>query len=157
MTTRALFFRAGKDTADGAVATSILFALGTAAVAEFAGLHLAFGAFFAGAVMPRHPELIDHIVQKLETVTNFLLLPLFFAYTGLRTQMGLVHGAELWLWTGSILLTAVAGKLGGCMTAARLSGSSWRDSLTVGTLMNTRGLMGLVALNIGLVYRFNKI
>jgi Kef-type K+ transport system membrane component KefB len=146
----AKFFPIGAENPSGAVASCLLLALSSALVTEFAGLHPAFGAFLAGAIIPRRPELIDHVVQKLEAVTNFLLLPMFFVYTGLRTQMGLVHGTEMWKWTGLIVLTAVVGKLGGCMAGALACGNSWRDALVIGTLMNTRGLMELVALNIGL-------
>jgi len=142
-------FRLGNDPR-GPVAASILFALSTAALTEALGLHVALGSFLAGAIIPQRSELIDPIVEGLSPVTDFFLLPLFFAYTGLRTQMGLVRGFELWLPMCAILVSAVVGKLGGCTIAGRFSGSSWREALAIGALMNSRGLMELVALNIGL-------
>jgi Kef-type K+ transport system membrane component KefB len=134
----ARFFLINPENPNGAVASYLLLALSSALMTELAGLHPAFGAVLAGATIPRRPELIDHIVQSLETVTNFLLLPLFFAYTGLRTEMGLVHGTEMWMWTGVIVLTAVVGKLGGCMAGALACRNSWSDAVAIGTLMNTR-------------------
>ena len=89
----------------------------------------------------------------IEDLVNLLLLPAFFAYVGMRTQIGLVSGGELWLICGLIVLVATAGKFGGSFAAARFSGLSWRDSSAVGMLMNTRGLMELVVLNIGLDLR----
>jgi Kef-type K+ transport system membrane component KefB len=86
----------------------------------------------------------------LEPLTVALLLPLFFAYTGLRTRLGLVVGADLWFDCALIILTAIVGKPGGSMISARLTGMSWRDASALGILMNTRGLMELVVLNIGL-------
>lgn len=79
-----------------------------------------------------------------------LLLPAFFAYTGMRTQINLVNGWKSWLWCGAIILVATFGKFGGTLVAARLTGLSWRDAAALGTLMNTRGLMELIVLNIGL-------
>ena len=143
-------FPPGEPPSDRTVASSMLLALACAAATEYLGVHLLFGAFLAGAIMPRRPELVDHIVQRVETVTNVVLLPLFFAYTGLRTQIGLVHGSDMWMWTALIVLTAIGGKLGGSIIAARVSGSRWREAGALGVLMNTRGLMELVALNIGL-------
>jgi Kef-type K+ transport system membrane component KefB len=88
-------------------------------------------------------------VAKLEDLIVVLLLPAFFAFTGLRTQIGLVNGAGLWLVCGVIILVASLGKFGGSAVASRLSGMSWRDSAALGILMNTRGLMELIVLNIG--------
>ena len=135
---------------DRTVAIAVGFALASAAVTELLGIHLLFGAFLAGAIMPRRPELVDWLVQRLESITLIVLLPLFFAVTGLRTSIGLVNGAEMWGYTGLIVLTAIAGKLGGSTIAARCAGLTWRDGALLGALMNTRGLMELVALNIGL-------
>src|SRR5947208_1940997 len=115
------------------------------------GIHAIFGAFLFGAVMPQRSEFIRELVGKLEDFVAVFLLPLFFAYTGLRTQIGLLSGAPtLWLFCGLILLVAVVGKWGGSAAAAKATGLKWRESLAVGILMNTRGLTELIILNIGL-------
>ena len=115
------------------------------------GIHAIFGAFLLGAVMPARSELVGELVAKLEDFTVVFLLPLFFAFTGLRTNLGLL-GGELRLWgvCGLILLVAVAGKWGGSTVAARVMGMGWRESMALGVLMNTRGLTELIILNIGL-------
>jgi Kef-type K+ transport system membrane component KefB len=89
------------------------------------------------------------VIDKIEDVSIILLLPLFFVITGLRTQIGLINEGHLWITFGWILLVAVAGKFGGSALAARMVGQSWKDSLSIGVLMNTRGLMQLIVLNIG--------
>jgi Kef-type K+ transport system membrane component KefB/nucleotide-binding universal stress UspA family protein len=115
------------------------------------GIHAIFGAFLFGAVMPQRSEFIRELVGKLEDFVAVFLLPLFFAYTGLRTRIGLIGGdPKLWLFCGLILLVAVAGKWGGSTAAAKAVGLKWRESLAVGILMNTRGLTELIILNIGL-------
>jgi K+:H+ antiporter len=115
------------------------------------GIHAIFGAFLFGAIMPQRSEFIRELVDKLEDFVALFMLPLFFAYTGLRTQIGLIGGdMELWLLCGLVLLVAVAGKWGGSTVAAKAVGLSWRESLAVGILMNTRGLTELIILNIGL-------
>jgi K+:H+ antiporter len=100
--------------------------------------------------MPRHERLSQEVSQKLEAVVVVLLLPLYFALTGLRSNIFLVSGSSLWGYALVIVLLAVIGKLGGSMIAARLNGMSWNESAAVGVLMNTRGLVELVILNIGL-------
>lgn len=135
---------------ENAIAIIILLVIASALTTEALGVHLLFGAFLAGVVMPKNEVLVDHIRQKFESVTLVLLLPLFFAYTGLRTRLGLLHGAEMWAECAIIVIVAVAGKLGGSMAAARLAGMPLRDAAALGVLMNTRGLMELVVLNIGL-------
>ncbi|MCW5963557.1 MAG: cation:proton antiporter [Bryobacterales bacterium] len=113
-------------------------------------MHLLFGAFLFGAVLPKHPHFVHAVSERVQSLTLVLLLPVFFAYTGLRTSIGLVRGPEMWLFCGLIILVAVAGKLGGSALAAKAAGLSWRDALGLGVFMNTRGLMELVVLNIGL-------
>ncbi|HMC41959.1 MAG TPA: cation:proton antiporter, partial [Acidimicrobiales bacterium] len=115
------------------------------------GIHAIFGAFLLGAIMPARSELVGELVAKLEDFTVVFLLPLFFAFTGLRTNVGLL-GADLRLWglCGLVLLVAVAGKWGGSAVAARVMGMGWRESMALGVLMNTRGLTELIILNIGL-------
>jgi Kef-type K+ transport system membrane component KefB/nucleotide-binding universal stress UspA family protein len=115
------------------------------------GIHAIFGAFLFGAVMPQRSHLIREVVGKLEDFIGLFLLPLFFAFTGLRTQIGLLGSdATLWALCGLVLLVAVVGKWGGSAVAARVVGLEWRESMALGILMNTRGLTELIILNIGL-------
>jgi Kef-type K+ transport system membrane component KefB len=116
---------------------------------EIIGIHALFGAFLAGAVMPEAGEFRRKIATLLEKFSSVLLLPLFFAFTGLRTEIGLLSGMQDWLICLAIVGVATLGKLGGSTVAARVTGMSWRESLQLGALMNTRGLMELIALNIG--------
>lgn len=124
--------------------------LASAMTTEAIGIHALFGAFLLGAVIPHDGRLAREFTAKLKDPVTVLLLPAFFAYTGMRTQIGLVSTGTDWLWCGAIVLVATLGKFGGAMLAARLTGQSWRDSAALGALMNTRGLMELIALNIGL-------
>ena len=116
---------------------------------EVIGIHALFGAFMAGAIMPESAKFRDIFIEKVEDVALVLLLPLFFVFTGLRTEIGLLNDTYLWKVTGIIILVAVAGKFLGSALAARFVGQNWKDSLIIGALMNTRGLMELVVLNIG--------
>jgi Kef-type K+ transport system membrane component KefB len=116
---------------------------------EVIGIHALFGAFMTGAIMPDISKIRNIIIEKIEDVSLILLLPLFFVFTGLRTQIGLINDAYLWQITGLIIGVAVVGKFLGSALAAKFVGQNWRDSLTIGALMNTRGLMELVVLNIG--------
>lgn len=116
---------------------------------EIIGIHALFGAFMAGAIMPENTKFRNIFIEKVEDVALVLLLPLFFVFTGLRTEIGLLNEGHLWLVTGAIILVAVVGKFVGSALAAKFVGQSWKDSLTIGALMNTRGLMELVVLNIG--------
>jgi Kef-type K+ transport system membrane component KefB len=143
------FERDGRLTQD-VLALVCLVTLVSAFVTETLGIHALFGAFLAGAAMPKGDEFVRALAGKLEDVTVVLFLPLFFAFTGLRTRIGLVDGAEMWGWCALIVVVAVAGKMGGGTLAARMTGMSWREAGAIGTLMNTRGLMELVILNIGL-------
>ncbi|GAA4467311.1 hypothetical protein GCM10023189_50790 [Nibrella saemangeumensis] len=131
------------------LASTFIILLLSCYVTEAIGVHALFGAFLTGVTMPRNPAIRRILKNKIEDVSLFLLLPLFFVLTGLRTKIGLLDSPALWLDTGLIILLAVLGKLGGCAIAARLTGSGWADSLKLGVLMNTRGLMELVVLNIG--------
>ena len=135
---------------DSNIAFLMLLVLASALITERLGIHLLFGAFLLGAVMPKDQKFVQYLLGKFESVVVLLLLPLFFAFSGLRTKIGLVHGTEMWICTGLITLVAVAGKLGGSMLAARACGIEWREATGLGILMNTRGLMELVILNIGL-------
>ena len=116
---------------------------------EVIGIHALFGAFMAGAVMPENMKFRNIFIEKVDDVAVVLLLPLFFVFTGLRTQIGLLNDPHLWMITGVIILVAVTGKFLGSALAAKFVGQSWKDSLAIGALMNTRGLMELIVLNIG--------
>ena len=116
---------------------------------EVIGIHALFGAFMAGAIMPENIRFRNIFIEKVEDIALVLLLPLFFVFTGLRTEIGLLNDPYLWKVTGLIILVAVVGKFIGSAIAAKFVGQNWKDSLTIGALMNTRGLMELVVLNIG--------
>lgn len=121
-----------------------------AAITEAIGIHALFGAFLFGAVFPKQDGLGHALATKLESVAVLLLLPLFFAYSGIRTQLGLVSGAQQWLIVAALIALATLGKFGGSAVAARLSGMRWREASAIGVLMNTRGLMELIVLNVGM-------
>ena len=131
------------------VAIFFLTLLVSAYMTEVIGIHALFGAFMAGAIMPDQTRFRSLFIEKVEDVAVIILLPLFFVFTGLRTEIGLINDPYLWKITGFIILVAVAGKFLGSALAAKFVGQTWRDSLTIGALMNTRGLMELVVLNIG--------
>lgn len=121
----------------------------SAYLTEAIGIHALFGAFMAGAIMPENVRFRNIFIEKVEDIALVLFLPLFFVFTGLRTQIGLLDDPYLWKMTGVIILVAVVGKFVGSALAAKFVGQNWRDSLAIGALMNTRGLMELVVLNIG--------
>jgi Kef-type K+ transport system membrane component KefB len=128
------------------LAAVLLSALATEAI----GIHAIFGAFLLGAIIPHDSPVAQTLAHKLEDVVAVMLLPAFFAFTGMRTQIGLVSGLEAWLMCGLIIFVATAGKVGGTLLSARLSGLGWHDAMSLGILMNARGMMELIALNIGL-------
>ena len=128
----------------------VLLVLVSALFTDRLGIHLLFGAFLFGAIMPKEHNFVRYIQDRFETITVTLLLPLFFAFTGLRTSIGLVQGREMWMYCGLIILVATIGKLGGSTAAAWLAGMPIREATGLGVLMNARGLMELVILNIGL-------
>jgi Kef-type K+ transport system membrane component KefB len=141
---------AAKSVSQGAFAIIVVGLLLSTLATEAAGIHAIFGAFLLGALIPHDSRLARDLIHKLEDVVVVLFLPAFFAFTGMRTQIGLVHGASQWLVAGVILLTASVGKFGGSFVAARITGLGNRDSASLGILMNTRGLMELIVLNLGL-------
>jgi Kef-type K+ transport system membrane component KefB len=124
--------------------------LGSALATESIGIHALFGSFLLGAVIPHQSRLARDLTVKLHDVVVVLFLPAFFAFSGMRTQIQLVNGAEQWLLCGLVVLVACVGKFGGTAVAARLSGLSWNQASALGILMNTRGLVELIVLNIGL-------
>jgi Kef-type K+ transport system membrane component KefB len=113
-------------------------------------VHAIFGAFLIGAIVPHESRMARLTRDRIEDVVRVLLLPAFFAFTGLRTQIGLLQGVDDWIICLVIIAVATAGKFGGATLAARGSGLDWRDSAALGILMNTRGLVELIVLNIGL-------
>lgn len=145
----ALYERRGMLTHD-TLALILLVTLASGWVTESLGVHALFGAFLAGVVMPRHHEFAQQVLQRLESLTVVMLLPLYFAFTGLRSSFLLIVGAGMWFYCVVIILLAVIGKFGGSLVAAKFSGMSWREAAAVGVLMNTRGLVELIILNVGL-------
>jgi Kef-type K+ transport system membrane component KefB len=146
-------FRKNGEISENGMAFLILLAMISALCTERLGIHLLFGSFLMGAIMPKEPKFVRYVLDRFETVTITLLLPLFFAFTGLRTNIGLMKGPNMWFYCALIILVATGGKLGGSTIAAWLSGMQVREAAGLGTLMNTRGLMELVILNIGMDIR----
>jgi Kef-type K+ transport system membrane component KefB len=142
------FVREGRITSSIAV-TVFAVAMTCAWLTDLIGIYSVFGGFIAGACMPKGKFAAAMKVQ-IEHVTAALLLPIFFVYSGLNTQIGLIAGGQAWLIAGLLFVCAVVGKLLGCTLAAKAGGESWRDAATIGVLMNARGLMELIILNIGL-------
>ena len=122
----------------------------SAVATERIGIHALFGAFVFGALFPSDGRLAEQLRLRLDDVVVVLLLPVFFAFTGMRTQIGLLSSPLDWALCGLVIAVATLGKLGGTFVAARFAGMSMRDSTALGILMNTRGLMELIVLNVGL-------
>jgi Kef-type K+ transport system membrane component KefB len=129
----------------GVIAVLVLL---SATATDAIGVHPLFGAFLAGLCFPRVPQWQAGVKARLEMVISVLLLPFFFALTGMRTRLDLLGGATVWMWTAVILAVAVAGKMGGATLGVRLTGGTWRNGLALGALLNTRGLVELIVLNI---------
>jgi Kef-type K+ transport system membrane component KefB len=140
--------RASSELGFGLLGIAVAGAFASAAATEWAGVHPLFGAFIAGVCFPRIEAWQHAIRMRLDMITSVLLLPLFFALTGLRTRLDLLNDPVMWLWTGVVLVGAVVGKMGGAVLAARWNRQSWRDAFALGALLNTRGLVELVVLNI---------
>ena len=142
--------RVGNDLIGKRIVTLVLVIVFTSSLfTELIGIHALFGAFLAGVIMPSHEGLRSFLRERLETFSASFLLPLFFAFTGLRTQIGLLDDWQSWLMCVAVIGVAIAGKLGGSMIAARWTGMNWQESFLVGALMNTRGLVELIVLNLG--------
>jgi Kef-type K+ transport system membrane component KefB len=118
-------------------------------ITEMIGIHALFGAFLMGLTLPEHDQFKEKLIARIQDITTIVLLPLFFALTGLRTQLGALDDLQSWLVCGLVLVVAIAGKFGGAALAARFTGHSWRTSCILGALMNTRGLVELIVLNLG--------
>jgi Kef-type K+ transport system membrane component KefB len=130
-----------------AVVIGVVF--GAALITEVIGIHALFGAFFAGAILPADEDVRRGLRERLESFSAVFLLPLFFAFTGLRTQVGLLDDGWAWFTCFAIIALATIGKLAGSTLTARLMGIDWNSAFILGALMNTRGLMELIALNVG--------
>jgi K+:H+ antiporter len=133
----------------GAIAMVFCAVLVAALTTEAIGVHAIFGAFLFGVVLPHDSALARELRQSLENLVTILLLPAFFAFTGMRTQIGLLSGTYEWLICALIIGVATLGKFGGAFVAARSTGLTWQYAAGLGVLMNTRGLMELIVLNVG--------
>jgi Kef-type K+ transport system membrane component KefB len=134
----------------GAVVGTLFLLVLSAGITELIGIHALFGAFLFGTCLPKESGFAKAMAEKLESVAVLLLMPLFFAYSGLRTQIGLLSGAGHWLVALGFIAIATLGKFGGSTLAARFTGLRWREASAIGVLMNTRGLMELIVLNVGM-------
>ncbi len=146
---RPLLRRLPSRLSEAVLAFVLVLVLASAWITELLGIHALFGAFLVGAIVPRQSSLNEAFIPHIRGVTSVILLPLFFAATGLRTNVGVLQSPTLWLCCALVLVVAIAGKLGGAALSARAVGFSWREATTIGVLMNTRGLMEMVVLNIG--------
>ncbi len=135
---------------EGGMALIMVALLLSALATEIIGIHAIFGAFLLGAVIPHDSRIAQDLAHRLDDLVRILFLPAFFAFTGMRTQFGLLSTGEEWAMCGMIVLVATVGKFGGTLFAAKLTGLNWIDSAALGVLMNTRGLVELIVLNIGL-------
>lgn len=140
---------ADRKRARGLLGGILAFVLASAWVTEGIGIHALFGGFLAGVVMPNVSGFRVFLKDQLEAFSSAALLPLFFVFTGLRTQISLLNDWLGWLTCLGIIIVAITGKLGGSMLMARWTSMNWRESFSIGVLMNTRGLVELVVLNIG--------
>ena len=135
---------------EGGIAIFFVGLLLSALATEFIGIHAIFGAFLLGAITPHDSRVAKELTDRIEDLVRIMFLPAFFAFTGMRTQVSLVSTQEEWILCGVIILVATIGKFGGTLIAAKLTGLNWRDSSALGILMNTRGLVELIVLNLGL-------
>jgi Kef-type K+ transport system membrane component KefB len=135
--------------APGVIAAVLIFMTASALTTQVIGIHALFGAFLAGVVMPRNKAFHEYLTLRIENFSSIFLLPLFFAFSGLRTEVGLLEDASSWFICLGIIAVAIVGKLVGSMVPARFTGMSWNEAFSLGALMNTRGLIELIALNIG--------
>lgn len=135
---------------EGGIAIFFVALLFSALATEIIGIHAIFGAFLLGAITPHNSRVAEELTHRIQDLVRIMFLPAFFAFTGMRTQFGLLSSGDDWLLCGVIILVASVGKFGGTLAAARLTGLKWRDSAALGILMNTRGLVELIVLNLGL-------
>jgi Kef-type K+ transport system membrane component KefB len=140
----------GREPGQTAIAAALISMLIAALITEAIGVHAIFGAFLMGAVIPHDSRLVQALERSINHLVSILLLPAFFALAGMRTDIGLLEGWSHWGTLALIVIVATVGKLGGTTLTARATGLSWRDAAGLGALMNTRGLMELIVLNVGL-------
>jgi Kef-type K+ transport system membrane component KefB len=143
-------FDASPNVGERSLALVLVAVLLSAVATEFIGIHAIFGAFLLGAIIPHESVIARHVTERLQDIVRVMFLPAFFAFTGLRTEIGLVNTGTDWAWCAVIIAVATTGKFGGTLLAAKAAGLDWRDSAALGILMNTRGLVELIVLNIGL-------
>jgi Kef-type K+ transport system membrane component KefB len=148
LTRRLMGGRSGQSLSVPGLGIAVAVALLSAYVTDAIGVHPLFGAFLAGVCFPRVPQWQQGLRDRLDTTVSTVLLPFFFALTGMRTRLDLLNSPRVWLWTAVILAVAVAGKVGGAVLGARITGEPWRAALALGALLNTRGLVELIVLNI---------
>jgi Kef-type K+ transport system membrane component KefB len=146
----ARFVRRNREVTQPILALALAALLLSSLATEVIGIHAVFGAFILGVIIPAESRVAVGIARRLEDLVLVLLLPIFFAYAGARVELGLMHSVTDWLLCALVVATACAGKFGGTVLAARMTGQGWRDSMVVAVLMNTRGLVELIMLNIGL-------
>lgn len=147
--TRKVLRESGGEISLNALATLLILIFLCAIATNLIGIFSIFGAFLLGAVLFDQHEFVDAVKRRLSDFVTVFFLPIFFTYTGLRTDIGSMLGGELWAMCGLVLLAAMAGKLGGCTLAARGNGLDWNESASIGVMMNTRALMELIVINIG--------
>jgi Kef-type K+ transport system membrane component KefB len=143
-------FEASSHASVDQVAAVVVGLLLSAYITEWIGIHSIFGAFVFGALVPGDSQLAKKLARQLADIVSVLFLPIFFAQIGMRSDLSLLDNAADWLACAGIIVVACVGKIGGSAVAARCSGTSWREAARVGVLMNTRGLMELVVLSLGL-------
>src|SRR2546426_4890312 len=139
----------GGEISPSALALLLILIFLSAAITNLIGPFSIFGAFIVGAVLYDRHEFREAVSRRLRDFVTVFFLPIFFTYTGLRTDIGTMHGGLMWALCGLVILAAIAGKVGGCTTAALLNGLTWKEAWLVGVLMNTRALMELIAVNLG--------
>ncbi|NBX93143.1 MAG: cation:proton antiporter [Proteobacteria bacterium] len=138
---------------EGGIAAFFIALLLSALATELIGIHAIFGAFLLGAITPHDSRIAKELTDRMEDLVRIVFLPAFFAFTGMRTEINLLSSTSDWQLCGLIIAVATLGKFGGTFLAARINGLSWRDSSALGILMNTRGLVELIVLNLGLDLR----
>lgn len=143
-------FYPGQISVTGMFSIHILLLLAASWITERLGIHALFGAFVAGLAVPRNHRIVKETVEKIESLTLVLLVPVFFALTGLRTRIDMLAGTSAWAYTAGIIVLATVGKLAGASLTSRATGLRWRDAVALGVLLNARGLVELVILNAGL-------
>jgi Kef-type K+ transport system membrane component KefB len=143
-------YRSNGALTDKSMASMLLLVLVAAVCTGYLGLHPLFGAFVVGAIMPKENRFVRHVVGRLEAITLVILLPLYFAFSGLRTNLMTIRGRDIWIYCGVAIVVTILGKVVASMLVARATGMPWKESAGLGVLLNTRGLIALVVFNIGL-------